>query len=175
MRGGEQRVDCREVVYQNVLLRVLSGFSALQFLDVVVGEGGEEGEVRGVAPERDLKHLHEDEEVLLSVARREFDIADEVFVVCGKLDDGRERGAEGERFLCREGVVVLPVGGFGEEAGEAAVQVAFGVEPGDGVPFWVAIGDGGELGVVGCDIAAAVVLERAVMVSRGICNEGRWG
>jgi hypothetical protein len=45
------------------------------------------------------------------------------------------------RLLGRKGVVVLPMGGEAEETVETSVEVAFAVEPGDVVPFRMAVAE----------------------------------
>ena len=59
-RGAEDLIRGGEVVGQDVFLRRLARRGALEFLDVFVGEGGQEGEVGGVAPEAYLGHFGED-------------------------------------------------------------------------------------------------------------------
>lgn len=86
-----------EVVDEDILLRGLAGFRALELLDVFVGEGGEEGEVSGIAPEADLAHLGKEDAVglldlLRGLALRALAcFLGQFLVSCGEFEDGGAR------------------------------------------------------------------------------------
>lgn len=166
----ERVVDGGEVVDENVLLGGLAGLAALHLLDILVCHVGEEREVSGIAPEADFEHFGKEDLFgfnvlggILALAQ----VSDKLLVAGSKLDDGTARGAEGVHLLAEEDIIVLPVLGHAEEGADAAVHVALGEEPGDGVPAGVAEllkllvvgGDFGRVAVVDDGGQRAVVLD----------------
>lgn len=93
--GLEEQIVCGgEVVDKDVLFRCLASLGALQFLDILVGQAGQEGEVGGVAPEADLAHFHEQEPIRFLVGSLSFVILqflDQVLVSSGELEHRRSR------------------------------------------------------------------------------------
>lgn len=89
----------------------------MQFLDVIVCQTREQGEISRVTPEADLAHLHEQDlfcllvdTVVLVVPH----LCNEVLVSVGQLDDSWPRGAECLDLEARKDIVVLPVLGQAE-------------------------------------------------------------
>lgn len=111
-----------EVVDQDVLLGGLAGLGALELLDVLVGQGGEEGQVGGVAPEADLAHFGEEEPLSVFVVGDLLvgpEVLDEFFVSRGEFEDGWPGRAESVDLLAVKDVVVLPVCRLAEEGTQA--------------------------------------------------------
>jgi hypothetical protein len=128
LRRSEHFERLGQVVDEDVLLAVLARLRALQLLDVLVAQVGQQREVRRVAPQTDLAHFGEEHllgvfELLLRLcafhAALLCELGDDVAVARGELEDGGARRLERRHLLAREDVIRLPLFGLLEDARHA--------------------------------------------------------
>ena len=131
---ADQVPQAAQIVAEDVLLGRCEVLAArrLDLLDVFLGHVDQQRQVRGVAPQRDLREL-EEEHAHASVAflgRRGGHVA---LVRHGEarrqLEHGRAGAAERIALLAEEHVVVHPVARDGEALVQAAVLVGLGEQP----------------------------------------------
>lgn len=127
----EQSVRFGKVVDEDILLGGLSGLTALQLLNVLVGHVGKQRQVSRVTPQADLAHLGEQDlfglrvmcHILISA-----NLLDDVCISGGKLYDSVTRGSESISLLAGEEIVALPVVGQGEEGAKTSAARGISME-----------------------------------------------
>lgn len=116
------------VVDENLLLVLLSDISTLELLDLVQRHGGQQRQISGVTPERDIGELLEE---LLEggLIRDTAELLGKSLVSDGELGDTGRRSLEGILLLSAEDVVRLPVLGSVKVGLQLSVEVALNKDP----------------------------------------------